>query len=1151
MSRRSQNSRISKRSESKINNNNNNNNDDARSEVSAHSRISRPKTPSIQTFRDSKHSEDDAEPESTPFASAGRTTTRLKTAVGTEHHQENLRRCRENGEDVDRDHEYDDRPSPSVGLRNHEDDERQIRPKTHSGALKKKRDDERSVSSKMTDRSSTSKRSDDEEYDERYERHSRNGNDRRGERNRDRDRTPPRYHRIVQKDASCSPPRALIKQIQTQDSSCQTSTVFSETTTTPKEPALHVMKTSTSEFGWNLESRPERAVFPKPRQVKRRALPIVTDPSRDHNITFEFPALRWHNDSQVDLPRAIVIEFEFFGFPEVVSSRLLMTPADRNEEVFLLSQEDANGLNGTPKFDFNLNPQKLSPHRPLAFHEYLRDGKLSFRVLDADSLLSLGGADLEMDGLLKDKSTTKLSRELLIKGNEEMSCDSRNPIFLCDPDSNVDCHTVVCGALQVVITDVSSQCKDLIPSAVRSAGDGQGHWRVGGGASSESTKKSIENGPHHRVRASPMFDEQMQSKDSKNVISTEEVSALFASCSLRTGLASIPMLLEVFRNQPGSALQGPVAKKIQEALKRAQDNRRFDLTEAFAGLDPSDSRDIGRAQIEQLLMQIGLEMTDHAGQQQQQQPSAGVLSDDDSLQARQWKRLQRIRNKSSSLNPIIPPNNNINNNRDATPESRLARLQQIKSHRETNKRARISQLLWRRTTHIMNVRPTFGETVFVEWPVRNSQGTVESFHVRCHDPEIRVISNGEELSALQGLCGDCWPSGDNNNRNDNQIKVPTKALQGGRLSMSPGEETRVPLAFLSFNQKPRTVDIELVSVSQGRSLQTLRVVIDPRKPIVDRSVTVYADKDKSFRRECVLAAPEYHKGDVFLHCHHPRTAIEWGESSANALCNNNGGVSSLSAGGGTVLKCHLMMAGSMSSSNNGNDHGSDNQKGSDKEDVHLLLYSDPYHCNLLSCVRLEVRFCEPVAVVTTLGGVTSLDLKIRPGSRGMLTAVSNDNRALKFYPSVPFPAVTGSVSTIQVQVRGNKAGTISRLLQLIHRTTSGITSVHQQWLLTAVTNAPASCKTFDIHLPIGAQAHKRISYRNHWPHAKHFYLFTSDSKILRLKEPSISIPPNQDGFLRLWFAPQNRQMSDTVYVFINNEDNQMEECLQFIVVCTV
>ena len=84
---------------------------------------------------------------------------------------------------------------------------------------------------------------------------------------------------------------------------------------------------------------------------------------------------------------------------------------------------------------------------------------------------------------------------------------------------------------------------------------------------------------------------------------------------------------------------------------------------------------------------------------------------------------------------------------------------------------------------------------------------------------------------------------------------------------------------------------------------------------------------------------------------------------------------------------------------------------------------------------------------------------------------------------------------------------------------------------------------YDVSIPVGRSAHKKIAYINQWDRNRTFSLRTSHPNIMKCKEPQLSVRMFGKAFIRLWFAPISVPGIREFFVFVNDESDQNEECL--------
>jgi nephrocystin-4 len=125
---------------------------------------------------------------------------------------------------------------------------------------------------------------------------------------------------------------------------------------------------------------------------------------------------------------------------------------------------------------------------------------------------------------------------------------------------------------------------------------------------------------------------------------------------------------------------------------------------------------------------------------------------------------------------------------------------------------------------------------------------------------------------------------------------------------------------------------------------------------------------------------------------------------------------------------------------------------------------------------------------------------------------------------------------------GKQAVVLVNLVDVETRELVGAWSVHVTLALPAIT------KTYELRLPAGRAAQKKISYSNPWDQPQTILLRSSAPRLLLPREPVLQLPGNGQAFLRLAFAARTHSAAtpEDIYLFINDKrTDQNEECLLF------
>ena len=120
-------------------------------------------------------------------------------------------------------------------------------------------------------------------------------------------------------------------------------------------------------------------------------------------------------------------------------------------------------------------------------------------------------------------------------------------------------------------------------------------------------------------------------------------------------------------------------------------------------------------------------------------------------------------------------------------------------------------------------------------------------------------------------------------------------------------------------------------------------------------------------------------------------------------------------------------------------------------------------------------------------------------------------------------------------------------------------SLIDAWVVCATNRLPGVSKAFSLTVHSAFGANKKVSFTNHYSYEAKFGLFTDQPHLLSFKQPELHVPPHEQRYIGLQFAPLHgesranaeAQGSTTVLVFVNNEDDKNEECMEITIYYSV
>jgi hypothetical protein len=145
-----------------------------------------------------------------------------------------------------------------------------------------------------------------------------------------------------------------------------------------------------------------------------------------------------------------------------------------------------------------------------------------------------------------------------------------------------------------------------------------------------------------------------------------------------------------------------------------------------------------------------------------------------------------------------------------------------------------------------------------------------------------------------------------------------------------------------------------------------------------------------------------------------------------------------------------------------------------------------------------------------------------------------------FLPSDPFQLVPSAYNKIEMVMRPLSVGKKQVVVHCVDLDTKELVA---GWLVTSSSSAPVVSRTYDVDVCVGKSAHKKIAYVNKWERSRQFRLRTSNPDLVKVKDPRLSVVGKGKGFIRLWFAPVLRSGTKEMFIFVNDEEDQNEECL--------
>lgn len=139
-------------------------------------------------------------------------------------------------------------------------------------------------------------------------------------------------------------------------------------------------------------------------------------------------------------------------------------------------------------------------------------------------------------------------------------------------------------------------------------------------------------------------------------------------------------------------------------------------------------------------------------------------------------------------------------------------------------------------------------------------------------------------------------------------------------------------------------------------------------------------------------------------------------------------------------------------------------------------------------------------VKSTFGNIEQIDLHLKHDNfprRVQLHHQIFSNLNVKVFPSNQFDLIPGALNKSKFEILASKLGNITTLINLVDVDSRELLS---SWILlmNAVPNN-SSIKSYDLRIRKDCELSKKIAFKNPWKQDRKFYVFSSNSSILKSK----------------------------------------------------
>ncbi|KAG1712379.1 hypothetical protein DVH05_000127 [Phytophthora capsici] len=535
-----------------------------------------------------------------------------------------------------------------------------------------------------------------------------------------------------------------------------------------------------------------------------------------------------------------------------------------------------------------------------------------------------------------------------------------------------------------------------------------------------------------------------------------------------------------------------------------------------------------------------------------------VTKMNDHLYARQLERLSRYRQHVKSdeskahkqlVRAVAKTKKRHSNNQQA--ENSLRQFEEEKSqllrvlsyYRDGHKKSLVYSLLRQQVTTSLTLFPSFGDLLFFELPFTNPYNHNDRFRIELLLPSSRDIAVVLDLEIVRS--SEEWAFYRENLPLAYGFITPNAPIENEMIDdhdevvVETRDQLNIPMRLRwldtsnRFTKSRRTgkesdkskipVSVVIKSCSHGHTVALFNVELRP-EPFACHRVLRFSHPESSIWRWKL----RYPRGK-FVVCMDPSVAMELlrdGEDDAN----NSGLVG---------FKCRIGEYPAL-------------------ETFFVVLYDDKFYARVFEVWQIRIQSKLRVDVHAVLGQSVRHELVIKgdgasssregDAKRHVMCFTPMQQRDLvHFRPAQVFSLVPQAFNRIEFAFCAVEGGA-TQMVVLVNLVDVETHELVGAWSIHVTLALPVITKTYELRLPLGRAAQKKISYSNPWDQPQTIMLRSSAPKLLVPRECVLQLPSNGQAFLRLAFAARNHlaTASEDIYLFINDKrTDQNEECLLF------
>jgi hypothetical protein len=212
---------------------------------------------------------------------------------------------------------------------------------------------------------------------------------------------------------------------------------------------------------------------------------------------------------------------------------------------------------------------------------------------------------------------------------------------------------------------------------------------------------------------------------------------------------------------------------------------------------------------------------------------------------------------------------------------------------------------------------------------------------------------------------------------------------------------------------------------------------------------------------------------------------------------------------------------------------------------YFCLFTDAHRCNLVGVYEVFVHAHLHATLDTVrVGQLTPGKLYIPAiGRARRVRCYSSNAKEVLFHSKHAFELEPHTVNQLSFKYRTMSDGKRSVLVHMVDDDTHELI---QSWILYANAIFPNITNRYKVRMRIGQGSRKNFDFVNKYKRERRFLFDSSDPDAFEIMSKQLHLGAGGQGNIRINIHPRSVPGSDTVYVFVVDEQGRTEECLQFV-----